>query len=102
MTEDSKAQVANAREEQQMSNENETQNEVIRTEPQDGYELGKAVARVVAEHLDLDAEQIVAVHMDSEHCTIRYAVRTGTRPMTQTRLRTIDPETGDTIRDQEA
>jgi hypothetical protein len=65
------------------------------------YELGNAVARVVAEHTGLAEGSIVGVHITGDLVWVRYGVRLGPKPEDIAgRLRVLDPETGALLSDK--
>jgi hypothetical protein len=67
-----------------------------------GYELGNAVAKVVADHTGLKPEEIVELHITSDSIWVVYGVRTGPTPEDiRTRTRRIDAETGTLITDRD-
>lgn len=79
-----------------MSSENDEQNSA----EGDGYKLGNAVARVVAEHTGLKPYEITELHITGDSVVVSYGVRTDpTVAGIQIRTRRIDPETNDTISD---
>lgn len=79
-----------------------TENEAEKALAPAGYELGKAVSRVVAEHTGLEAEQITEIHITGDSVWVIYGVRTGPKlEDIVTRTRRIDPETGDMISDRD-
>jgi hypothetical protein len=64
------------------------------------YELGNAVARVVAEHTGLEEGSIVGLHITGDLVWVVYGVRTGPGPEDiQRRTRALDPVTGATVSD---
>lgn len=86
-----------------MSNENDTKTETPRAIAPNGFEFGTAVARVIAEHTGLNAHQITELHITARSIVVSYGIKTGPHPdQIQMRTRTIDPETGETVRDMPA
>jgi hypothetical protein len=67
-----------------------------------GYELGNAVARVVAEHTGLKAHEIVELVINADSIWVVYGIRTGPKlEDIHTRTRRIDTETGEMISDRD-
>lgn len=86
-----------------MSNEETSKTEAPRAIAPNGFEFGNAVARVVAEHTDLKPHEITELHITARAIVVSYGLKTGPHPdQIQQRTRTINPETGDTVRDQPA
>ena len=64
------------------------------------YELGNAVAAVVAEHTGLEQGSIVGLHITGDLVWVAYGVRTGPDPEDiEGRTRTLDPATGVIVSD---